>query len=101
MGVFSRELPELRPLVDPPKGGESIVLDEEEQRYAKKRPRPMDGLRDLAQSRIKSGDLKGAAVTLVKVLDVEGDAAPELTYLLLAEIFSRLGDDRRARLFRR
>jgi len=116
-----RERADIPPLVEPPKGGEPIVFDEEEQRaidkeikyqydnFYKDRIFPKDvaetlqsgfaarALREIAKSKLSRGDLKGAASTCIKLLGLS--AIYEGDWLLLAEIFAEHGDIVRSKGF--
>jgi hypothetical protein len=122
MRVFRRQkLPSMPPLVEAPKGGEPIVFDGEEQQSIDKEIKRQydnilkdkiipevvaepvnkvfaaDGLRKVVQSRLNSGDLKGAASTCLKLLGISIE--PSNDWLLLAKIFALHGDVVRAKGF--
>ena len=122
MGFFSRRRPlNLPPLVEPPKAGEPIEFDEEEQAaidkeieyqyrtFYKDKVFPKEvaqqisdmygeiALHDLAKRRLSRRDFRGAASTCIKLLGLTSQKAMQPSYwLLLAEIHAEYGDMVRA-----
>ncbi len=116
-----RQAPDMPPLVEAPKGGEPIIFDEEEQLAIDKEIKyqfdtfhkdkiypdiiaePLsktfaaDGLRKVVNSRLHSGDFKGAASTCMKLLGIS--IIPHPDWLLLAKIFALYGDTVRSKGF--
>jgi hypothetical protein len=122
--LMKRQMPELLPLIEAPKGGEPIVFDEEEQQaidenvqrqldYLKHDsggrifPREVtetlsigfavDALRNVVQRRTYHSDLKGAASTCMKLLGISVERSGD--WLLLAKILALYGDAVRSRHF--